>query len=385
MGTIVFISQFFHPLEVPCINGYARALQEWGFDVTVVASRVDTSWPSHDSYEGVSVLRVDPLSGRLGRVRYIVRLLRTIRGLSRPALVIGNFLDIHGAAAILAGWSRGVPAVIIEHGSGVYEAHTWHFRDRVFNRFCLRFARLIIALSQEDKARLAASRARGRVDVVPCPLFPLRWDESKDSSRRAQGWPPSEHHLVIAGRLVKVGGIEQKGVSVAIEAMTALTDCRLHVLGDGELRPRLEELARTRGVADRVSFHGRVPRELVHQCMNAADVVLVPSAYEPLGMVVLEAMALRTPLVVTAVGGPRDYVRPDVDGLVIEPGNSAALAAAVASLLASPALRARLTANAAERVVECFTPAVVIGRFLSTLVSSGLAGHLRPLAPQPPS
>lgn len=372
-GGIVFVSQFFHPLTVPCVNGYARALHEAGFELTVLCARLDPEWPRSERLNGIRVLRLDPPAGRLGRLRYIARMLRAaFQVVPRPQLIFGNFLDIHGAVAVLTGWLRGVPAVILEHGAGAYEAHTWPLRDRILHRFCLRFAKLVIALSTEDRDRLAAS-GRKFAAVVPCPFFEMPWAESKVVSRSVLQLSPSEHHVIVAGRLVEVGGVEQKGVTFAIDAVSRLHSCRLHVLGHGELRPQLEAHARALGCADRVSFHGRVPREQVLRFMNAADIVLVPSLYEPLGMVVLEAMYVRTPLVVTNVGGPRDYVRPSVDGLVVPPGDADAIVQAVSSLVGSPALGQRMTMNAAERLKECFSPAVVVDRFLRAVADVGHA------------
>lgn len=380
---ILYISQFFHPLGVPCFTGYARALKEASHDVRVLATRLERSWSETDDYCGIKIDRIDPPAGRLGRVRYVIRFLRIALALQRPDLVIGNFLDIHGAIAIAVGWLRRVPTVIIEHGAGAHEAHTWLFRDRIFNVFCLHAARLVIVLSSDDKRLLLLRAPKLHVEVVPCPFFRDGAQLTRLQARKMIGLSGSEFHIVTAGRLVEIGGVEQKGVSVAIGALTRLPSCRLHVLGDGPLRLKLEAKAQELDVADRVTFHGQVARKTVDMFMTAADAVLVASAFEPLGMVVLEAMAARTPLVATNVGGPKDYLRPGVDALLVEPRDPEAISAAIQRLIDSPDLRDHLVENAVQRLAEYFEPRQVIARLGRALSHAGVGfGAAFPEAPE---
>ena len=116
-------------------------------------------------------------------------------------------------------------------------------------------------------------------------------------------------------------------------------DARWQLVGDGALRPGLEALARELGVADRVEFLGR--RDDVGAVLAGAAVGVNCSDSEGFSNAVLESMLAGCAVVATDVGGNRELVTPDVDGLLVPPGDAAALGAAVARLLRDPALADR--------------------------------------------
>jgi glycogen(starch) synthase len=227
-------------------------------------------------------------------------------------------------------------------------------------------------LSDDDRLKLKALAPKADIAVVPCPFISTGWSEDKATSKRALAFSPSERHVVVAGRLVSVGGTEQKGVSVAIHAVSTLPKWRLHVLGDGPFRQELERLAERLGVASRVSFHGRLRRELALRYMNAADVVAMPSLYEPFGMVWLEAIAVGTPVVATQVGGPKEYLHSGRDCLLVPPGDVEALASALRQLGESPLLAESLALSAAQRLQTDFSAQAVVERIRSVLRDRGM-------------
>ena len=178
----------------------------------------------------------------------------------------------------------------------------------------------------------------GKVSVVPCGV-------DTGTFRPAGVVAPrdSPGRLLTLGRLV-----ERKGIDTAIEALPRLPGVELIVAGgperdllgrDGEYL-RLRDIARDRGVADRVVFTGAVPRAQVPPLIRSADVVVCTPWYEPFGITPLEAMACGVPVVAAAVGGLTDSVVHGSTGLLIPAGDPAALAAAASRLLADPALRA---------------------------------------------
>lgn len=152
-------------------------------------------------------------------------------------------------------------------------------------------------------------------------------------------------------QLLLVGRVdERKGVYTAVRALTGLPDARLELVGPATpaARARLEDLTRELGVADRVTLR-EVRANEVRDRYLAADVALFPSEWdEPFGLVGLEAMACGVPLVATGTGGSADYLRDGENAVLVPPGDSAALAAAIRRLASAPELRARLTAGGAS-------------------------------------
>ncbi|MBI3967985.1 MAG: glycosyltransferase family 4 protein, partial [Chloroflexi bacterium] len=116
----------------------------------------------------------------------------------------------------------------------------------------------------------------------------------------------------------------------------------------------LKRLTADLGIADRVLFPGYLSN--LQDLMATMDVFVLPSVQpEPFGMVIVEAMALGVPVVATNGGGPREIVRDWETGLLVPPGDSAALADAVGSLLADSNMRARFGAAARDRVRDTFS------------------------------
>ena len=162
----------------------------------------------------------------------------------------------------------------------------------------------------------------------------------------------SEVRLLFVGRLVRT-----KGARDAIRALSLVRDpgALLDVVGDGPDRTACEALAADLRLADRVRFHGRLPREQVAGFYRAADIFVFPSYREPGGNVVFEAMAHGLPLIVSDIGGPGNVVDESC-GIRLHPvspeGYARDLAAAITQLATDPALRAALGEGARRRVAE---------------------------------
>lgn len=153
-----------------------------------------------------------------------------------------------------------------------------------------------------------------------------------------------ERPLVVSvGRLVSWKGFE--GV---IQALRDEPSWHLAIVGDGPLRANLESLVRQNGMTDRVRFAGTLPREKLHGWLNAADVFVLNSTYEGLPHVLIEAMSLGTPVIASDIAGNREVMSHEKEGLLVPPGDSAALHSAIAKTL-SDAETERRTARAQDR------------------------------------
>lgn len=160
-----------------------------------------------------------------------------------------------------------------------------------------------------------------------------------------------------------------KGVDVLIGAVDHLpSEAQVVIVGDGPEGPKLGALAEARGVADRVHLCGELTDDELAGAYRAAAVVALPSTSraEAFGLTQLEAMATGTPVVSTAVGTGVEFVNQhEVTGLVVPPGDSDALAAALTELLVDVARRRQLGAQAATRVRDHFRLSSMVERTLS--------------------
>jgi glycosyltransferase involved in cell wall biosynthesis len=165
---------------------------------------------------------------------------------------------------------------------------------------------------------------------------------------------------VVAGRLE-----EQKGHDVLLEALVQVMKSGLEftlvVAGDGSRRRWLEQQAISLGLSPRVQFVGQV--DDVGGLLAAADAVLLPSRWEGLPLVLLEAMVRARPVIASAVGGVPDVVEHGVHGTLVPAGDVAALAAALDHIHRKPDQAWRMGRSAAQRVRDHYTWEAVAGDF----------------------
>lgn len=224
------------------------------------------------------------------------------------------------------------------------------------------------ALSQGVGRYIAVSR-----DVAQELAERFRWPREKIvvgynavEVERFGGGPPSglrERLGASAGRPLVLTAARldaQKGHPVLLRAAVELPEADFLLAGEGPDRAKLEALAVELGVAERVRFLGR--RDDIAELLAAADVFALPSLYEGSSLAVLEAMAARRPVVSSAIGGTDELIDDDRDGLLVPPGDAAALAAALRRLFSDRELRESLAAAARARVERDFTPLAMTRR-----------------------
>ena len=193
-----------------------------------------------------------------------------------------------------------------------------------------------------------------RLSVLPNPAPAVPELPSRDVLRRELELDGPT--LAFAGRLGP-----QKALGVALEAIARVPEVTLLVAGDGPDRKALEQQARELGIDGRARFLGSVPRDGVLRLFRAADASVLSSSWENLPHTVLEALAVGSPVIATAVGGVPEVVHDDENGLLVPPRDPDALAGAIRRLFADEGLRARLAA-AAPGSVEGLTEEAVFSR-----------------------
>jgi glycogen(starch) synthase len=185
------------------------------------------------------------------------------------------------------------------------------------------------------------------VSVIPNGIDSSRWSFAP---RRKHDGPPE---LLFFGRLEY-----EKGVHDAIAALPRIRRSHpgttLTIAGDGTQQDWLVEVARKHKVLKGVRFAGRADHDQLLKLLHRADVAVLPSHYEPFGIVALEAIAAGTPLVVTNVGGLGEAVIDGKTGLTCPPRDVPALAKAVRAVLDDPAAAQRRAVAARERLTSDF-------------------------------
>jgi len=237
----------------------------------------------------------------------------------------------------------------------------YHRLNSRFNILCERRVyrgrglRAVIAVSRSVRGEL--SRYYGldgaRIPVIyngvdPRVYHPDRREEWRRQVREAFGIPEEGPTLLF------VGAFERKGLRYLIEALPLIPDPRVRLLvvgrGMGSGGPALAARA---GVADRVVFAGH--HADTERFFAAADLFVMPTLYEPFGMVIAEAMASGLPVVTSRLAGAGELIEDKVDGVLLEePTDPAAIAREVTSLIREPGLAMDM-GRRARRKVEHFS------------------------------
>jgi len=178
-------------------------------------------------------------------------------------------------------------------------------------------------------------------------------------SRASLDTPQNATIALVLSRMHRV-----KGIDTMLEATARVPGLFVWLAGDGPELETYRALATSLGLNDRVRFLGwRNDRKSL---LEAANICVLPSRYEPFGTVIVEAWAAGRPLVATSADGARQYVRHDQDGLLSPIEDVPALAANLARLLAEPDLGPRLKAAGSARFAADFTREIVIDRLIET-------------------
>jgi len=172
-------------------------------------------------------------------------------------------------------------------------------------------------------------------------------------------WPPGKPRILAVGRLSYF-----KGFDVLLRALADIEGASLLLIGDGECRQALQQLANELGIGARVRFAGRIDMDAAGEAAIVdayarADIFCLPSTEraESFGLVLLEAMRANLPVVASAIpgSGVAFVVQDGRTGLLVAPGDAHALAAALCRLAADPAERDRFGSAGAQRWREHFT------------------------------
>jgi glycosyltransferase involved in cell wall biosynthesis len=170
--------------------------------------------------------------------------------------------------------------------------------------------------------------------------------------RTSLGFKPEEIVCISVGRLVPVKGLSDLLSAFAI-AHNQNPELRLLLVGDGELRQDLEREVQELKIGDVVQLVGW--REDIPELLDVADLFVLTSHNEGLGLVLVEAMVKKLPVVATAVGGVPEVVIDGVTGSLVPAGDSVAIASAIARFAENGEMRASMGQRGYERANEFFT------------------------------
>ena len=357
-------------------NQYARALRKLGVDIAspprTVAGIANVPAEVRDRLVSWALALLAPALGAVSLVdavirrRSVHRSLAGVRGRARELLARAIPYDRLRYRWLVRRVRRLRPDVLHVHGYGgglvpeggieaarrsetpiVYTEHGVPWPDlcsRPALARTLEHVRVIIAVSAAAARGLAAyCGVRGEIRVIR-HIVPDPWPGDGIPRQARPGGvtvtcvamlrPPKGHAVLLAA---------------AARTLEEHPGTRLVLVGDGPLRAALERQATGLGIGDRVVFVGAVDHSRVEEILVASDIFVLPSLCEPLGIAVIEAMALGLPVIATRAGGIPDLIDDRGTGLLVRPGDADSLAQALCEMIETPDLRVRLGGAARRR------------------------------------
>lgn len=222
--------------------------------------------------------------------------------------------------------------------------------------------RIVATSPQEQEHMRSLVSTKGNIDIIPCGTDIGQFGCVERIAARAElGIDPETKLVLYVGRFDPRKGIETLVRAVA-ESKLRSEKLQLIIGGgsrpghsDGIERSRIESIVAELGMSDFTTFPGRLSQEILPYYYAAADVCVVPSHYEPFGLVAIEAMASHTPVVASDVGGLQFTVVPEETGLLAPPQDVGAFSAAIDRILANRQWRDELGQAARKRVETKFS------------------------------
>jgi teichuronic acid biosynthesis glycosyltransferase TuaC len=268
-----------------------------------------------------------------------------------------NLIHAHGAlpcghAAMLLSRELGIPFVVSVHGLDAYSTEQVAGRS---GRWCRRISqhtyiasRRVICVSEHVRERVLEGVGRNsRTSVVYNGVDPEMFSPCPDA-------PPDPPVILSVGNLIPI-----KGHEFLIRAVASLTSefptLRLQIIGSGPEQHRLEELSRQLHCEDRVLFLGRRSRHKTAVAMRSSTIFALPSRFEGLGCVYLEAMASGKATVGCRGQGIAEIIQHGSNGFLVGPDNEKELTLALSMLLRDAQLRKNLGVAARETILDGFT------------------------------
>lgn len=349
----------------------AEALTHEGIDVQVVAPAA-AGLSASETLDGIPVERFRYAPRRFESLAYTGNMAQQVEHSWSARLALLGFLGSEFVSATRSGrrthpeivhahwWFPGglvgtwvaalanVPLVTTVHGSDVRLART--ATARPLFRHVLRRSAAVTAVSAWLAREVTAVMPTLRPVVAPMPV---------DTELFTPGGERTTDRIVFVGRLNA-----QKGIADLIDALAHVRHpVSLDVVGDGPDRAALESRAATLGVGERIRWHGALAQPELPALYRAAAALVVPSVDEGLGLVAVEGQLCATPVIAANSGGLPDVVHDDRTGVLVPPGNPAAIAAAIDALLEHPDRARRLGEAGRVHALATFAPESAARRY----------------------
>lgn len=278
-------------------------------------------------------------------------------------------------------WLSSWVGMQLKQALGVSQVHTYHSLGAVkyqsvstvpliattrleVEKMLLETAERVVATSPQEKEHMRSLvSTKGSVDIIPCGTDVRHFGSvTREQGRQVLGIAPDEKLVLYVGRFDPRKGIETLVRAIGRSQLRDSGKLKLMIGGgsrpgqsDGFERERIGRIVSELGLEAMTLFPGRLSPVDLPTYYAAADLCVVPSHYEPFGLVAVEAMACRIPVIASDVGGLQFTVRSEETGLLVPPKDEVAFADAIDRILLNPVWQQQLGLAARKHIEEKFS------------------------------
>jgi glycosyltransferase involved in cell wall biosynthesis len=320
----------------------AKHLSKRGHEVHIMTS-LDEGLPKESAEHGIYIHRIGWRKARfVGVLIFWTKIIRILRNI-RPDIIHIQGISM-GMPGLMAKVILKKPILVWGRGTDVYHPN---LIMSILSKQIICYADIVVALSEDMKKEMQKTCMRN-ITVIPNGINLDRYENiCKDMVREKLHFKTCEKLILFIGSLRT-----EKGLKYLIDAMDLIRgknrSCRLIIVGEGSEERILKKMVKNLNLSNYVYFIGQIPNEMVPCYMAASDVFVLPSLYEGLPNVILEAMASGLPIVATKVGALPEILIDGVNGFLIEPENSRQIYEKVSLLLEDQELRVIISKNNRE-------------------------------------
>ena len=283
----------------------------------------------------------------------------------KPNILHAHWLIPQGLLAIILKKIYKIPFIITVHGSDLFPLKNSIFRylQKIVLSNC--YACTVNSMATRNEVISRFPQFKNKIYIIPMGVNIEAFSKAKQNliNRKYK----NKKIILFVGRLN-----EQKGIEYLIKAIPAVKkrffNLKLLIIGEGSHKSNLEKLTESLGLNDVVEFLGAKPHREVINCYHSAHVFVLPSitskiGTEGLGLVLLEAMAAKLPVVGTNTGGIKYIIKNNENGILVEEKNPQEIADAIILLLSNKKLREKIKSNAFKFVNDNYSWKIIVNKF----------------------
>lgn len=369
----------------------SKALAKFGYKVDILSRQFEDFEEIEQLNEHVRIVRIPCGGNQFIPKEYLVEYLpELIDGFEKYCLenqLKYDFIDSHYWDAGFVGTKLAsifnIPHIFTPHSLGMWkemrmrqssaeegveineadfeEKYNFKYRNATEKAIMESVNRVIATASEMEKAiKEEYEISAEKITVITPGFFPDKYRrmDKNSLSEAINKYKLPARFVLAAGRISPTKGYDLlikafKYVAQELPEVKLVLAIGSHEPSEVEKRNEFARLAESLGLADRTQYYGHI-KEL-EAFYNAAEVMVMPSIYEPFGMVAIEAMACGTPAVVTEWAGLSDFLTDGQDALVVDPLNTKALAEAILQLLKDKPLYEEIARKGYEKAYSVFT------------------------------